>query len=1104
MKNKNIEDIYGLSPMQEGILFEELFAPEESRFVTQCVTTLRGKLDRSALFHACQDVIACHTVLRTSFHWQNLDRPLQVVHRQVELSITEEDCQGLSDEEQEKRLRAFLEADRHRNFDISRAPLIRFNLIRCAEQSYQLISSHHHLLLDGWSLSLLLNEILTCYEARCCKREIQSLKPRPFRDYLKWLEQQDLKQSEAYWRATLKGFTSATPLAIDHQRRHLNRGPSLGHGSQEAQLSEATTYALHQLARRHQLTLHTIVQGAWALLLARYSRSQDVVFGVTVSVRPAELPTIEQMIGLFINTLPMLVQVSGETLVLEWLQDVQRQMSEMRQHEHTPLTRIQTWSEVERGQPLFKSLVVFENYPVKPSARRPSEFNSGLEIVRTQTFEQADYWLTLTVVPSRKLKLSLGYGLSLGFDDAAVKRMLAHLQTILKAILNNPHQTLHQIPLLTRAERRQLLAAGNNYVREPQQNVCLHQLFEERAKQTPDAPAISLEEQLTYEQLNQRADQLAIYLQKLGVRPEMKIGICIERSLEMVVALLGVLKAGAAYVPLDSMYPPERLSFIFKDADIEVLLTQSSLIKRLPSHAAHIVCLDSEWKEIAQQNLEKPQRLACPENLAYVIYTSGSTGKPKGVSHSHQSIVDYTSHIIKDFQLTSADRVLQFASLSFDVAVEEIFPTLTCGATLVLTPTILAAKDFLSFVAQEQLTVFELPTAFWHEWMREMSVAGTRLPECVRMVIVGGEEILPERFANWQQLAGHQANLVHVFGLTETAVTSTTYHVKPHKAVQGKKKDTEQEIGVVLPIGRPLPNTEIYVLDERFEPVPIGIVGELYVGGNGLAYGYLNQTELTADKFIPHAFSERKGARLYKTGDFVRYLADGNLEFVGRSDNQVKIRGFRIELGEIEAALREHPSVRDAVVVVKESATSDQQLVAYLISDRDELNADEIRLFLKEKLPSHMLPNAYVQLQKLPLTTNGKVDRHALPAPGTIRMDSRSHFIAPQSKLEQEIAALWQEVLQQERVGRHDNFFELGGHSLLMMRVYSKLRDKTAKEFSLIEMFNHPTIHALARFIARECDEEEDVLPDTARLAKLADGNDRLRQQFKRIRATVS
>ena len=639
---ENIEDTLRLSPMQKGLLFHSLYAPDSGVYFQQVHCVLRGNLDLEAFKQAWQQSINRHSILRTSFFWEDLEEPVQVVNREVTLPIELEDWSELADSEQQSRLLDFLEADRRRGFELSSAPLLRLALLRLDEQRYRLVWSHHHLLLDGWSIPLLLKEVFTFYQGLCWNEPVQLEPARPYRDYLSWLQNQPLAEAERYWREKLRGLRPSTTLALGRRREAHTEGESEYH-KQRLNLSAAETAELSAAARRHQLTLNTMVQGAWALLLSRYSGEREVLFGTTVAGRPAELHGVEQMVGLFINTLPMRVRIDEKERVSDWLRGLQAEAVEMRQYEHSPLVEVAKWSEMPRGTALFESLLVFDNYPVNNGSAASSERNGKSEIPTIEDvgyYRRANYPMMIIVAPSEELRWSLSYEADL-FDEEMIKRMLDHFRQLLKAIAADPQQRVCDLSLLTESERQQLLVEFNDTTAEFPQDVCLHQLIEQQVARTPEQVAVVFEEEkVSYRELNERANQLAHHLRSLGVKAESPVGILLERSVEMVVALLGVLKAGGAYVPLDPEYPAERLRFMVEDAQVAVLITQPRLAATLPSSSTPLLLLEEAGEQLGQYESRNPELLTAAEHLAYIIYTSGSTGQPKGAMNTHRGIVN--------------------------------------------------------------------------------------------------------------------------------------------------------------------------------------------------------------------------------------------------------------------------------------------------------------------------------------------------------------------------------------------------------------------------------------------------------------------------------
>ncbi|MBI4524203.1 MAG: amino acid adenylation domain-containing protein [Deltaproteobacteria bacterium] len=911
----DIEDIYELSPMQHGLLFHSLDAPESGVYCIRLGYTLRGELDVSAFLRSWQHVMDRHPALRTSFHWQELQKPLQVVHRRVEVEVEQQDWRSLSPGEQEREIDSRLKAEARRGFNFTTAPLMRWVLARGAEDIHHFLWSFHHLIMDGSCSFSLLQEVWAFYEAFSRGDAVAMDRPRPYRDYIIWLQEQSLEAAEIFWREELKGFTAPTPFGVDLSSNELPSGEEV-YAKEQVWLSEAATAGLQAFARQHRLTLNSVVQGAWAILLSRYSGEQDIVFGATVSSRPSSLGGIDKTVGLFINTLPLRVRVPDRSSLLSWLTDLQSHQAQVRQYDYTPLNEIQRWSEVATGRPLFESILAFEN-----SAAQAARQNARIpEVVSVRGFDWAHYPLGIEILPGFKLSLLMMYDRR-RFQAATVTRMLGHLRSVLEGVVANPQCHLAQLPLLTAAERQRLLLEWNHTERVYPEDRCVHQIFEAQADRTPDAIAVAYEgRQLTYAELNGRANQLAHYLRALGVGPEVLVGLYLERSLDMLVGLLGILKAGGAYVPIDPSDPPQRVNFVLESAQAPVLLTQKRLSEGLIDCHARVVCLDADWDLITREKNRNVDSGVISENLVYVIYTSGSTGLPKGVSVEHRQLTNYLNGILERMALPEGAGFAMVSTIAADLGNTVVFSSLCTGGCLhvISQERALDPRSMAEYFGLYSIDCVKIVPSHLAAWQRS---AGSEniLPR--RLLVLGGEPSRTAWVESLQALAPNCAILNH-YGPAEATVGVLTYRM----GETGRVPE-----GPLIPLGRPIGNVQIYLLDRNLEPVPIGASGELCIGGASLARGYLNRPDLTAEKFVPNPFSKESGARLYRTGDMARWLPDGNVEFIGRIDNQVKIRGFRVELGEVEAALAQHPDIQGAAVSIRDDGPGEKRLVAYVV-----------------------------------------------------------------------------------------------------------------------------------------------------------------------------
>ncbi|BAZ09547.1 amino acid adenylation domain-containing protein [Calothrix sp. NIES-4071] len=1048
----NIDDIYELSPMQQGMLFHTLYAPESELYFEQLLCILSKELNIPVFKQAWHSVVVRHPVLRSGFYWEEIEKPLQMVSKQVELPWVELDWRHLTPDEQQQHLEDFLKSDRQKGFSLHVAPLMRFTIIHLGEQ-YQFIWSHHHILFDGWSMQIVLKEVLALYEANVRGEHLNLQSVRPYRDYIDWLQQQDIVQAKNFWQQTLQGFETPTPLGRNRGLLTLNRQQAT-YDEQYFRLSQTFTDKLQYAVRQHHLTLNNLVQGAWALLLSRYSGESDVVFGATVSGRPPNLPGVDSMVGLLINTLPIRVKVTALTELLPWLKHLQTQAFEQEQYAYYSLAEIQRLADVSSEIALFESLLVFENYPLDSAEQ---ENKKTLEISHLRCFERTNYPLTVVVNPQSELSGRIVYDMN-RFDSETIARMIEHFQILLEAMAANLQQDISQLSLLSAAEQQQLILLENQQKIDFNYYKCIHSLFEEQVEKTPNAIAVVYENvetrhvaSLTYQQLNNRANQLAHYLQALGVKPEVKVGICVERSPLMVIGILAILKAGGAYVPLDSAYPSERLAFMLEDVQAPILLTQTHLCEELTIQNQTVVNLDLDWGIIAQYKEDNLHSEVNPENLAYIICTSGSTGIPKGTEVPHRAIIGFMFGV--DYIHFNADQIwLQHSSISWDALTLELWAPLLYGGRCVLYPgKIPTPLDLSRIITEQGVNTLFLTTALFNLMVDTMPLGLSGITQ----LLFGGESVSISHVRGALELLP-ETRIIHAYGPSECTVFTSCYPIP---------KQLGQNVNSI-PIGKPIGDRKVYVLDKDLHRVPFEVPGELYVGGASVARGYLNQPTLTSERFIPNPFVE--GDTLYRTGDLVRRLPDGNLEFLGRIDTQVKIRGFRIELEEIEKTLNQHPDTNQALVIVREDEPGNKYLVAYILTKDNPPTASTLRNFLSKKLPDYMIPAAFVFLEAFPLTPNGKINRRALPAPDTSQRNLDIDFVAPRTPTEQELATIWTEVLKLKQIGIYDNFFELGGHSLLATQVISRLREAFSLDFPLRYIFENPTIAQLAQKVIEQ------------------------------------
>ncbi|HEX8189578.1 MAG TPA: amino acid adenylation domain-containing protein [Pyrinomonadaceae bacterium] len=1042
-----------LSFAQQRLWLLDRLAPGSAAYNLPAAVRLRGPLDAGALGRALDEVVARHEALRTTFAEED-GLPFQVIAPRLEVALQVTDLGELPAGGREAEARRLAGEEMARPFDLSAGPLLRARLLRLADDDHVALLTMHHIVSDGWSQGVLVSELSALYAAFSAG-EASPLAELPiqYADYAAWqreyLTGEVLESQLSYWRGQLAGVP-ALELPTDRPRPAVQtfRGARQGF-LLDAELSRA----LREWSRSEGVTLFMTLLAAFHVLLSRYTGQSDIAVGTPVAGRD-RLET-EGLIGFFVNTLVVRAAVGGRGLTLrEAVRRVRASALGAYAHQDLPFEKLVEELEPTRDlsrQPLFQVMAVMQNMPGGRLEMGGVELEGFGGEGEGGEGGAAKFDLTLMAEELGDGRLAVGFEYNRDLFDAwRIERMGRHYERVLGELVRDAGQEVARVELLTERERAELLDGWNATAAEYPRGLCLHQLFEEQATRTPAAVAVVYEEQqLSYGELNGRANRLARHLRGRGVAPGARVGILMERSPEMVAAILATLKAGGAYVPLDAEYPRERLAFMLEDAGVAVLLAQERLLGVLPAHGAQVVCVDTGWEAVAAESGDDVESGVAPSDLAYVIYTSGSTGRPKGVMITHRNVVQFV-HARFDYYREEVRAFLLLMSHAFDGSVAGIFWTLCQGGALVLPREGVQhdLNELSALVARHEVShVITLPSLY-------ALILGETRPDALRglrAVMVAGDACPRELVESHHRLLPG-TRLLNEYGPTEATVWTSVYPCESDAA------------RAAVPIGRPVANKRVYLLDDGMRPVPVGVAGELYIGGEGLALGYLNRPGLTASSFVPDAFGGEAGARLYRTGDLCRYLPTGDIEFLGRVDHQVKVRGFRIELGEIESALAQHGAVREALVAADEDGGGERRLVAYVVArPGDDPGADELRAFLRTKLPHYMIPSAFVVLDALPLTPNGKIDRRALAALGASRRPAGEHFVAPRTALEEMLAGMWREILPAERVGVEDNFFELGGHSLLATQLLSRLRNTFRVELPLRELFHSPTVAGLAR-----------------------------------------
>ena len=1063
---------YPLSYGQKALWFHQCLDPSSAAHNVVHAANIRAELDVDEFRRAFSTLVERHPSLRTTFGTQH-DHPVQRVYARGELLFSHLSVMGWSPE----KLRSFISTEIYRPFDLARGPLMRVFLLTRERDDHVVLLALHHIVTDMWSIALLMDEVTLIYGAA---RSGKTLPPAPggnaYADHVHeeaaMLDGEEGAQQWSFWQKQLEGELPVLNLYTDFPRpsKQTHRG-----GRQFLRLTSDLAGRMKALGVAHKTNLFTAMLAAFFTLLQRYTGQTDLIIGTPRANRRRKTAAT---MGYFINPVVLRVDLSGDPTFSQVLDRVRQVVNGAFEHGAYPfpllVERLQPVRDLSRS-PIVQIMFSWQKTTSKVDSRSMTSFAlgeggerielNGLPMASVSLDEQAvpfDLTMLVAEASGRGLGATIEYNVDL-FDQKTVGAMLVNYRTLLHGIVDAPDVPISRLPLLANEDRGTIQEDSRALRMSVAELPPVHDSVAAQVVRTPAAIAVQCRDvQLTYAELDHRAALLARYLRHCDVRNESLVGVCIDRSIDALIAVLGVLKSGGAYLPLDPEYPADRLRFMLEDSQVGVVLTHAHLIDRLPAGKRKIIALDRDWEEVSREQYPVREFAPLPENIAYVIYTSGSTGTPKGVQISHGAFAAHCAAMKEYYHLTAQDHVLQFASLSFDASLEQIFPALMAGATLVLRdPEMYDPVHFIQSIGVHKLSVINLPPAFWHQVAQSWSDApGRGRGDSLRLVIIGGDVLRSETVQLWGKTPAGQARLLNAYGPTETTITSLIHELQAHQGGgNGSRK---------IPIGKPLAGRSVYILDRQLNAVPAGAPGELYIGGQELARGYLHRPAITAEHFLPDPFSLEPGARLYRTGDLVRLNHEGNIEFVGRVDHQVKIRGFRVELQEIESVLGQYPGVAEAVVLAKDGAGGDKRLVAYVVPVTGSNPAvSDLRRFLRAKLPGYMIPASFVTLAALPLTPGGKVNLQILPEPAVDRNAIPGAYVAPQTAIEKAVVEIWEEVVGVRRVSIEDNFFELGGHSLLATQIVSRVRDRFHVDIPLETIFDSPTAASMANLVDR-------------------------------------
>jgi amino acid adenylation domain-containing protein len=1074
----DVKDMYSLSPMQEGMLFHYIMDEHNPAYFEQVSYRVSGEINHQLVEQAFNVLIQRYDVLRTVFIYKTSKKPVQVVLKQREAWVYFEDISYLPEAEKLGWIEAFKQKDREKEFDLSKDLLIRYSILKIAPGSYEITWSFHHIIMDGWCTTILIREMLHIIECLQQGNPINLPTPPPYSTYIKWLEEQDKEEGYRYWQRYLDNFENKTGI------------PKVASGKESQYerkeycftINKELLSRLNGVAHENKVTMNTVFQACWGILLQGYNNTHDVVFGSVVSGRPPHLPGIEAMVGLFINTIPLRVKNEPGKRFPWLLREVQVQTLQSQKYEYIPLADIQANSYLKRN--LLDHIFVYENYPVDKAIKHINQKHDlGFSVSSVDLFEQTNYDFNVLVVEGEEFTVKIQYNPVI-YNTPVIKGIATHLQRILEQVALVPRTRLRRIQIITEEEKNRILFDFNQTDIDYPHEKPLYQLFAEQVERTPDRVALvthspgrktqaeerrsalfyrgptgdAMHYALSYKELNEKSQQLAYLLRQKGVTPDTIVGVMLERSIEMIIAIFGILKAGGAYLPFDPECPEERVSYMLKDSNTSILVTNGEELERRSGINEKIVngelsMVNCQWESVVKNRhtcSEDTSSSTCPvspANLAYIIYTSGTTGKPKGTLITQHNVVRLLFNEKFQFDFNSNDTWTLFHSYCFDFSVWEMYGALLYGGKLRLIPRMTAVdtQEFLEILATEKVTVLnQTPSAFYNLANLEVQVPHKHLH--LKYVIFGGEALKLAKLQQWKEKYP-ETRLINMFGITETTV-HVTYKEVEIRDIQLSRSN----------IGRPIPTLYTYIMDGYQRLLPIGIPGEICVGGEGVARGYLNRPQLTSEKFVKHPYIP--GQRLYRSGDLGRLLENGDMEYLGRIDHQVKIRGHRIELGEIESILSKHENIKESVVTATELARDEMCLCAYIVS-HNELDTPALREYLSRELPLYMIPSYFVRLETIPLTVNGKVNRNVLPKPGIASTDLGRHYTAPRNEKEQIIASIWSKILRKEKIGIYDNFFAMGGHSLKAMSIISRINKELEAKLAVSDLFDHPTIAGL-------------------------------------------